>query len=282
MMRRLDQRTAARPTANGIEPGKALPAVSLVLGDGPGAERISGTKLLIGSDVECDVRLDDPTAPELHSMIHSDRDGVWLDVVISDPPAYVNGEETEWARLSDGDVIEIGLLEMTVRICELQGAAVATQAMPMLAREPEAQAPALRSADVAAAERKQAGARAMLQAALHQHMGGALSDDEDDDRDVLPIRGRMGAVERRDEPTESMVDPGQLDRIVMELEELAARTELLARDLELRMMNRGLPAREFLKVAEKTLDELERLMESAESNAPILNASKDRASRNAA
>lgn len=271
MMRRLDRRNAARPQAR-LDLVHEAPAVSLVLGEGPGSERITGTKLLIGSDTECDVRLEDPEAPSLHTIVHSDRDGVWLDVVISDPPVYVNGEEADWSPLHDGDVIEIGLLEMTVRLVA-----------PQLAAHPawEVEDDAVRTEGgrrlrtAAASDRKKLGATALLRAAFERHSASNEYDEEDGPSTIVPIRGFL----RGANPTLPRVEVDscestdeRMNRLVIGLEELAARSELLARELDTRVPGRLRAASRVLSEAEKSLEILARLMDEAQANGPVLHA----------
>lgn len=274
MMRRLDRRNAARPQAP-VETVHEAPVVSLILGDGPGSERITGTRLLIGGDTECDVRLEDPEAPSLHTIVHSDRDGVWLDVVISDPPVYVNGEETDWARLEDGDVIEIGLLEITVQLRAPLPSVVGAwdddeTGIRLTGRNLRAGA---RPLDLMT--RKNLGATALLRAAMERGLAPHDMDDEDERMAIVPIRdfGRGTVTTLPTVVTEDTVtNEERLDRLVMGLEELAARAELLARDLDARASGRLRIADAFLEAAERSIEELTRHLNAAETNGPILHA----------
>lgn len=271
MMRRLDRRNAARPQAN-VETVHEAPAVSLILGDGPGSERITGTRLLIGGDTECDVRLEDPEAPSLHTIVHSDRDGVWLDVVISDPPVYVNGEETDWARLEDGDVIEIGLLEMTVQLRTPLPSVVGAwdddeTGIRITGRNLRA---GTRPLDLMT--RKNLGATALLRAAIERGLATRDSDDEDERMAIVPIRDFGRGTTPTVVSEETVSNEERLDRLVMGLEELAARAELLAHDLDARASGRLRIADTFLEAAERSIEELTRHLNAAETNGPILHA----------
>ncbi|MCC7424223.1 MAG: FHA domain-containing protein [Planctomycetaceae bacterium] len=271
MMRRLDRRNAARPQAN-VETVHEAPAVSLILGDGPGSERITGTRLLIGGDTECDVRLEDPEAPSLHTIVHSDRDGVWLDVVISDPPVYVNGEETDWARLEDGDVIEIGLLEMTVQLRTPLPSVVGAwdddeTGIRITGRNLRA---GTRPLDLMT--RKNLGATALLRAAIERGLATRDSDDEDERIAIVPIRDFGRGTTPTVVSEETVSNEERLDRLVMGLEELAARAELLAHDLDARASGRLRIADTFLEAAERSIEELTRHLNAAETNGPILHA----------
>ena len=270
-MRRLDRRNAARPQAN-VETVHEAPAVSLILGDGPGSERITGTRLLIGGDTECDVRLEDPEAPSLHTIVHSDRDGVWLDVVISDPPVYVNGEETDWARLEDGDVIEIGLLEMTVQLRTPLPSVVGAwdddeTGIRITGRNLRA---GTRPLDLMT--RKNLGATALLRAAIERGLATRDSDDEDERMAIVPIRDFGRGTTPTVVSEETVSNEERLDRLVMGLEELAARAELLAHDLDARASGRLRIADTFLEAAERSIEELTRHLNAAETNGPILHA----------
>jgi predicted component of type VI protein secretion system len=72
-------------------------------------------RFLIGSGPECDLRLGGQAIPGLHSILHRDGIDVWLDAVADGPPLIVNGTATTSARLHDGDRVEIGEFQLTVR-----------------------------------------------------------------------------------------------------------------------------------------------------------------------
>lgn len=69
-------------------------------------------RFLIGSGALCDLRLDDPSIPTLHSLVQLDGQTAWLDTLVSSPPLIVNGQVRHSALLEDGDLIEIGEIRL--------------------------------------------------------------------------------------------------------------------------------------------------------------------------
>jgi pSer/pThr/pTyr-binding forkhead associated (FHA) protein len=69
----------------------------------------------IGRSRAADVRLDDPTVSRRHALIvlTDERELRALDDR-SLNGLFVNGEQVEWARLSDGDELEIGRYQLHV------------------------------------------------------------------------------------------------------------------------------------------------------------------------
>jgi hypothetical protein len=73
---------------------------------------------VIGRTEECEIALDDPLVSRRHaSVVHLDSD-LWVNDLGSRNGVYVNGSRIEGRyRLSDGDVLRIGTLEMQV-VCD--------------------------------------------------------------------------------------------------------------------------------------------------------------------
>ncbi|MGI9019568.1 MAG: FHA domain-containing protein [Solirubrobacterales bacterium] len=69
----------------------------------------------IGRSAAADVRLDDPTVSRRHALIvRTDDEGLRALDDRSLNGLFVNGERVEWARLADGDELEIGCYRLYV------------------------------------------------------------------------------------------------------------------------------------------------------------------------
>jgi pSer/pThr/pTyr-binding forkhead associated (FHA) protein len=62
----------------------------------------------IGRGASADLRLDDHTVSRRHAQLVNTSDGVWIGDDRSLNGVLVNGEPVDWAKLADGDVVEIG------------------------------------------------------------------------------------------------------------------------------------------------------------------------------
>ena len=90
---------------------------TLVLQSAAGARRIpiGERPLSVGSSGTCDLVLPehDDVAPE-HALIWQLGEDVVLHVVAIGAACSVNGEPSTWARLDDGDTIEIGASRLKI------------------------------------------------------------------------------------------------------------------------------------------------------------------------
>ena len=68
----------------------------------------------IGRSAAADVRLDDPTVSRRHALIVRTAEGLRALDDRSLNGLFVNGRRVEWARLSDGDELEIGRFRLYV------------------------------------------------------------------------------------------------------------------------------------------------------------------------
>lgn len=66
----------------------------------------------LGRSVAADVRLDDPTVSRRHAILVRQPDGVRILDDRSLNGIYVNGEQREWSRISDGDRLMIGRYQL--------------------------------------------------------------------------------------------------------------------------------------------------------------------------
>ncbi|RPI85854.1 MAG: FHA domain-containing protein, partial [Planctomycetaceae bacterium] len=86
---------------------------------------VPGPRYLIGAAVTCDLRLGGNGMPALHSLISVEDQIYTIEAIASDPPLKVNGERVQVADLRDGDLLEIGDVELTVRMVAGQSPASA-------------------------------------------------------------------------------------------------------------------------------------------------------------
>ena len=97
----------------------SLPVVFLEIKQGRTAfpyRPVQGNRFLIGSASCCDLCLGSQSVPQLHSLLHIDKDEVLLEAVADFPLLKINGEIERSKALSDGDVIEIGRFQLVARI----------------------------------------------------------------------------------------------------------------------------------------------------------------------
>lgn len=95
--------------------GNATDGPVLIVRKGPQpGERffIDRPKLGIGRDPKSDIFLNDMTVSRSHAMVTCVADEVSVSDAGSLNGTYVNGEIVESARLSDGDVVQIGTFQM--------------------------------------------------------------------------------------------------------------------------------------------------------------------------
>lgn len=97
----------------------SLPVVFLEIKQGRTAfpyRPVQGNRFLIGSASCCDLCLGSQSVPQLHSLLHIDKDDVVLEAVADFPLLKINGEIERSKSLCDGDVIEIGRFQLVARI----------------------------------------------------------------------------------------------------------------------------------------------------------------------
>tara|TARA_B100000029_G_scaffold38734_2_gene36330 strand:- start:4288 stop:4995 length:708 start_codon:yes stop_codon:yes gene_type:complete len=76
---------------------------------------VDGTRLVLGSAPECDVRLGGAGIPAIHSQIHLEDGQVWIESLAADPALCVNRSECDTRSLQDGDEVRIGPFIFTWR-----------------------------------------------------------------------------------------------------------------------------------------------------------------------
>lgn len=77
---------------------------------------VRGPRFLIGAAVTCDLRLGGEGMPALHSLITTEDQVIELEAISAEPALKVNGQPVQSVVLRDGDIIEIGEVELTARM----------------------------------------------------------------------------------------------------------------------------------------------------------------------
>lgn len=77
---------------------------------------VRGPRFLIGAAATCDLRLGGEAMPALHSLITLEDHEIELESIAAEPVLRINGAPVQGAILRDGDVIEIGEVELTARL----------------------------------------------------------------------------------------------------------------------------------------------------------------------
>jgi hypothetical protein len=75
---------------------------------------------LVGSGMDCDLRLGDGVLPPLHSVLRVTQNRASWTRLVRHPELVVNGESVQQAEVNDGDVVEIGPFRMLFRFAEAQ------------------------------------------------------------------------------------------------------------------------------------------------------------------
>jgi pSer/pThr/pTyr-binding forkhead associated (FHA) protein len=117
---RLSEPTAAFDPVEVDEFGAASPTTDsegpvLVVRKGPQpGERffVDREKLVVGRDPASDIFLNDMTVSRAHAVIEASGEGITVRDSGSLNGTYLNGEVVDAARLSNGDVLQIGTFQM--------------------------------------------------------------------------------------------------------------------------------------------------------------------------
>jgi len=71
---------------------------------------------LVGSGMDCDLRLGDGLLPPLHSVLRVTPTRAYWTRLVRQPDLIINGESVQQADLNDGDLVEIGPFRMLFRL----------------------------------------------------------------------------------------------------------------------------------------------------------------------
>jgi hypothetical protein len=113
--------TAARQKQQGPHFLPRLPEVGLEIVRGKASRRIREVNppvFLMGAAEDCDLVLGDLRFPEAYAYLYVTIRGVSVRFLGEGPELYVNGELTEAALLSDGDILELGAYQFQLHIQE--------------------------------------------------------------------------------------------------------------------------------------------------------------------
>lgn len=97
----------------------ALPQVQLEILRGRAnrkVRRIDVPVYLIGSAPDCDLVLADTAFPEVHTYVYVTKQGVSVRRLGDGPELKVNGEAVQSATLNNGERVQLGSFEFTVRV----------------------------------------------------------------------------------------------------------------------------------------------------------------------
>jgi pSer/pThr/pTyr-binding forkhead associated (FHA) protein len=72
--------------------------------------------VLVGSAVDCQVRLLDPSASNYHCSLVRTDSGLWVVNLLGRDGTFVNGTPVRFARLDDGDVVRLGRSEIRIHL----------------------------------------------------------------------------------------------------------------------------------------------------------------------
>jgi hypothetical protein len=143
---------------------------------------VTGSRFLIGGGVTCDLRLGGENVPVLHSLITIHEGEVHIEAIAPNPGLLVNGRGVREAKLSDGDVIGIGEIELLARLSAGRAPAGVQVAQPALpAQRPLSELSAVELIEEIEREERQidefenrrgTGAKALLQAVQQRSARG--------------------------------------------------------------------------------------------------------------
>jgi hypothetical protein len=110
-------------------------SVSLVLEITRGRTRyrrrpVTGPRFLIGAGSTCDLRFGGDRIPALHSLLTVTAGNVQIEAISPEPPLLVNRQPVHIAALHDGDLIQIGDMELLTHVAADVGPAQVQVAAP--------------------------------------------------------------------------------------------------------------------------------------------------------
>jgi hypothetical protein len=141
-------------------------------------------RFLIGSSARCDLRLGGQEIPPLHSLILVDGPDIWLETMAATPELRVNGRTETSVRLSNGDRISIGPIDLVAHI----------PAQPENSIQPEA------THDVEIVEQPEPAANEMSAKELVERIEAATElVNEFEERQRLGIEALHAAIQQREQ-----------------------------------------------------------------------------------
>jgi len=107
-----DGRIAIEHTLDEEAPGARL---QVIAGQPGGGSFEVGQRAVIGRDPDCEVRLQEPAVSRRHAEIEWTYQGYVLRDLGSSNGTFVNAAEIDEVLLADGDLVEVGLVQMRFR-----------------------------------------------------------------------------------------------------------------------------------------------------------------------
>ncbi|MGE5193356.1 MAG: FHA domain-containing protein [Deltaproteobacteria bacterium] len=208
---------------------------------------VTHPRFLIGAGSTCDLRLGGEGMPALHSLITVSGRDITLEAIAAEPPLKVNGRHVQTALLHDGDVIDVGEVELLARFEAGQTPAGAQMisappSAPVDADRPVPELSAAELVDLIEQEEKQIedfetrqreGATALVQAILGRNRRPAARPAEAGIRAPIPAphflskRPQILAAQTRQTQLAAEHDPA----LQQEIEELGRQLSTLAHEL---------------------------------------------------
>lgn len=262
-------------------------------------------RFLIGAAAACDLRLGGVGIPALHSLIHNEAGGAWIDAIAPQPPLMVNGQPQHRYELHDGDLVAIGDFEFTVSqrptepnddtnspsdidfedafedglgegddaLCELTAEELVDRLQEEFELVDEFE------------ERRELGAQALLQA-ISARKPAPESSPPDRKSATVPADERVGVVVPMEIAPALMaqLDPSlveELNRVLKGLHEFSAHLEQRAAQLTHREQNYAAAASTLLDAQQKLTNQLDQLQQQI-ATLRELDGKRDRLDRAAA
>lgn len=275
-----------------IEPqGKTYLVLEIIRGRTRFPNRpVAGPRFLIGAGVTCDMRLGGQNIPALHSLITRGDEGPEIEAIAATPALIVNGQQVHTARLSDGDTIHIGEVELVAHVTAIRPAAEVPLQVAVAQDTPApSELSALELVERVEAEqrqierfeaRRELGAQALLQAA---QLGRQAALEPAPHARVpaphfLSKRPQVLAAQNRAAPTQGddsfLRDLSQVGAHLSSLSQEIRNNSARAKDREAHLVE---AADTLLDTQERLAEQLEAVIEHVASAPPALPLAKPRA-----
>jgi hypothetical protein len=241
---------------------------------------VTHPRFLIGAGSTCDLRLGGEGMPALHSLITISGREIALEAIAAEPALKVNGQRVQTALLHDGDVIDVGEVELLARFEAGQTPAGAqmTSAAPAAAIDDERPASELTAAELVELieqdekqiaefeERQREGAQALVQAIVGRIHRSAARPGEIGVRAPIPAphflskRPQILAAQTRQPPIAADRDPA----VQQDIEALGRHLSELAHEIKGTTQRAAERETTYAEAADTLLDTQDRLVSQIE------------------